>query len=47
MVKGTVANTPLLNSFFTNMEKAMDYGRKDPEEWWDMDDFTYGIDTSY
>ncbi|GMW04561.1 MAG: hypothetical protein AMXMBFR85_05440 [Dehalococcoides mccartyi] len=48
VVKGTVANTPLLNSFFTNMEKAMDYGRKDPEEFWNLDnDFTYGIDTSY
>lgn len=47
LVRATTSNTSLFNGFFTNMEKAMGYGRKDPEEWWDMEDFTYGIDTSY
>nr|UZH91507.1 reductive dehalogenase [uncultured bacterium] len=47
IVKGTVSTTPILNSFFTSMEKTFKYGRKDPEEWWDMDDYQFGVDTSY
>lgn len=46
-VKGTLSKTSIFNSFFTNMEKTMGYGRKNPEEWWNIDDYTYGIDTSY
>nr|UZH91521.1 reductive dehalogenase [uncultured bacterium] len=46
VVKGTVANTSLFNGFFTSMEKTMGYGRKDPRDWWDMEDHIYGFDTT-
>jgi len=36
VVKATTSTTPLFNSFFTQMEKSMHYGKqdKDPESWW-------------
>nr|UZH91522.1 reductive dehalogenase [uncultured bacterium]UZH91617.1 reductive dehalogenase [uncultured bacterium] len=46
VVKSTVANTPILNSFFTSMEEVMHYGKqdKDPESWWNSPEewFIYG-----
>ncbi len=46
LVKSTVANTPLFNSFFANMEAVMHYGKqdKDPESWWNSPQewFMYG-----
>ncbi|MFA7187681.1 MAG: reductive dehalogenase, partial [Dehalococcoides mccartyi] len=48
IVKGTVSTTPVFNSFFKNMEKSFKYGRKNPATWWDeVDDYPYGVDTSY
>lgn len=47
LVRATSAVTPLFNGFFANMEEFMGFGgNKDPEAWWDMGDFTYGIDTT-
>ncbi|KSV18852.1 dehalogenase [Dehalococcoides mccartyi] len=47
LVRGTVTNTTVFNSFFANMEKTLGYGRKDPRDWWDMEDYSYGINTRY
>ncbi|AII58523.1 dehalogenase [Dehalococcoides mccartyi] len=48
VVKGTVSTTPVFNTFFKNMEKSFKYGRKNPATWWDeVDDYPYGVDTSY
>ncbi|GMW05178.1 MAG: reductive dehalogenase [Dehalococcoides mccartyi] len=47
LVRNTVSVTPVFNSFFASMEKTMGYGRKDPRDWWNIDDYTYGINTSY
>lgn len=46
LIKGTVANTSIFNSFFTSMDKAFDYGRKPIAEWWDSEQPVSGIDTS-
>ncbi|AGG06956.1 MULTISPECIES: reductive dehalogenase [Dehalococcoides] len=37
IIKGTVATTPVFNSFFRNMHKVFDYGRKPTRDWWDLD----------
>ncbi|XUX00114.1 MAG: reductive dehalogenase [Dehalogenimonas sp.] len=37
VVKGTVATTPILNSFFYNMHKTFGYGRKPMDEWWNLE----------
>ncbi|OBW62572.1 MAG: reductive dehalogenase [Dehalococcoides mccartyi] len=47
IVKGTVSTTPVFNTFFKNMEKTFKYGRKDPAEWWELDDYQFGINSSY
>lgn len=47
LVKATAANTSTFDSFFASMDRTMGYGRKDPLEWWDMEDFSYGINTNY
>lgn len=47
LVRNTVSNISLFNGFFANMEEFMGYGRKDPRDWWDLDDYTYGINTKY
>ncbi len=46
VVKATVASTPVLDGFFTRMDRAAGYGLKDPEEWWHLDLPEYGIDTT-
>ena len=45
-IKITTANTSLFNGFFTSMDKFMGYGRRPQWEWWDLDDPTYGFDTT-
>ena len=47
LVRNTVSVTSLFNGFFANMDSFMDYGRKDPRDWWDLTDYTYGINTKY
>ena len=45
-VKATASTTSLFNGFFTSMEKFMGYGRKPQWSWWDLDEPTYGWDTT-
>jgi reductive dehalogenase len=35
VVKGIVANTPIFNGFFYNMDKVFGYEGITPEQWWD------------
>ncbi len=37
VVKATIATTSLFNGFFANMEKTFQYGIKDSESWWSLD----------
>ncbi|AII61471.1 MULTISPECIES: reductive dehalogenase [Dehalococcoides] len=46
MVKVTTTNLPLFNGFFANMERFMEYGRKPQWEFWDIEQPTYGFDTT-
>ncbi|AII58446.1 dehalogenase [Dehalococcoides mccartyi CG1] len=46
-VKSTSANTTLLNGFFANMSRNMGYGRKDPRDWWEIEDMPWGVDTTF
>ena len=36
LVKGTISNTGVFNSFLFSMSKSFGYGLKDPEEVWDV-----------
>jgi len=46
LVKGIIKRTPVFNRFFVWAHKFLGYGKPmDPEEWWDLDQPTYGIDT--
>lgn len=46
-VAGTQSITPVFNSFFATMEEKMKYGLKDPDTWWDSEEFTYGINPKF
>ena len=46
MVKGIAATTPLFNSFFVNMDGFFGYGLENPDEFWELNMPTYGIDTT-
>ncbi|AMU87274.1 reductive dehalogenase [Dehalococcoides mccartyi] len=46
MVKATTTNLPMFNGFFANMERFMEYGRKPQWEFWDIEQPTYGFDTT-
>jgi reductive dehalogenase len=46
LIKGTVAYTSLFNGFFYQMSKTFDFGRTEPDDWWDMSHPVFGIDTT-
>jgi reductive dehalogenase len=47
IVKGTISNTSVFNSFFFSMAKNFGYGvYEDPETWWDLSLPALGIDTT-
>lgn len=44
IVSGTLATTPIFNGFLANMETFLDYGIRNPETWWDMNDYpVFGV----
>lgn len=46
IVKPTVATAPLFNTFFRNMHKSFEYGRKFENDFWSFESPTYNIDTT-
>ncbi len=49
VVRGTVATTPLFNSFFASMHQTFGYGLKTGEDiggWWDMSLPSYGFSST-
>jgi hypothetical protein len=52
MVQATIATTPMLNGFFTDMSRMSYLSRpagepqKDTEEWWNLDLPEMGFETS-
>ena len=48
IVKTASAKIPILDGFFTTMDKAFGYGRqKDARKWWSINLPEYGIDTTH
>jgi epoxyqueuosine reductase len=45
LVRATVANTSVFNTFFANMEETMGYGAYEPDKFWEMSLPTYGQDS--
>jgi reductive dehalogenase len=46
LVRATVSNTSIFNSFFATMEEKMGYGPYEPDLWWEMSLPVYGQDTT-
>ncbi|PPD58288.1 reductive dehalogenase [Dehalogenimonas etheniformans] len=44
VVKGTIANISVFNSFFFSLANSFDYGIRNPEDFWDMDLPVLGYD---
>ena len=46
LVRATVANTSVFNSFFATMEEKMGYGPYEPDQWWEMSLPAYGSNST-
>jgi reductive dehalogenase len=47
IVKATASITPIFNGFFRTMDDVFGYGIKNPEEFWELNLPSYGIDTTW
>ena len=47
LVFATVSYVPMLNAFNAEMQRFFNYGFKDPDTWWDLDDPVYGISPKF